>query len=89
MILLSVSLKNCGVPFQAYYYGDAMNIDKNLRDRFRSFPEFEACEYFCKNWDEVSSSFVAANVHLHYGDYRSRLVPFEDQKNIFYILKRL
>ncbi len=23
-------------------------------------------------------------VGLHYGDYRSRLVPFEPQKNIFY-----
>jgi hypothetical protein len=27
--------------------------------------------------------------YLHYGDYRSKLVPFEEQKNIFYILKRL
>jgi hypothetical protein len=26
---------------------------------------------------------------LHYGNYRSKLVPFEEQKNIFYILKRL
>jgi hypothetical protein len=26
---------------------------------------------------------------LHYGDYRSKLVPFEEQKNILYILKRL
>jgi len=24
-------------------------------------------------------------VGLYYGDYRSELVPFEDQKNIFYI----
>ncbi len=24
---------------------------------------------------------------LHYGNYRSKLVPFEEQKNIFYILK--
>jgi hypothetical protein len=28
-------------------------------------------------------------VDLHYNDYRSKLVPFEGQKNIFYILKRL
>ena len=26
-------------------------------------------------------------VDLHYGDYRSKLVPFEAQKNIFYIKK--
>ena len=39
---------------QAYYYGDAMNIDKNLRERFRSSPYFEACENFCEKWDETS-----------------------------------
>ncbi len=39
---------------QAYYYGDAMNIDKNLRERFRSSPHFEACENFCEKWDETS-----------------------------------
>jgi hypothetical protein len=25
---------------------------------------------------------------LHYVDYRSKLVPFDEQKNILYILKR-
>jgi hypothetical protein len=25
---------------------------------------------------------------LHYGDYRSKLVPFEEQNNIFCILKK-
>jgi hypothetical protein len=29
--------------------------------------------------------FSSLKVGLHYGDYRSK--PFEDQKNIFYILK--
>jgi predicted HD phosphohydrolase len=31
-----------------------MNIDKNLRERFRSSPYFEACENFCEKWDETS-----------------------------------
>jgi hypothetical protein len=31
------------------------------------------------NWREK------LKVGLHYGDYRSKLVPFEEQKNIFYI----
>ena len=30
--------------FQAYYYGDAMKIDKNTRDRFKDQPYFGACE---------------------------------------------
>ena len=30
--------------FQAYYYGDAMKIDKNTRDRFKDQPYYGACE---------------------------------------------
>ena len=30
--------------FQAYYYGDAMNVDKDLRDRFKDSKHFKACE---------------------------------------------
>jgi hypothetical protein len=29
--------------------------------------------------------FASLKVGLHYGDYRSKLVPFEEQKNIFHI----
>ena len=38
--------------FQAYYYGDAMNVDKNARDKFKDHPYFAACEEFCGRWDE-------------------------------------
>jgi predicted HD phosphohydrolase len=31
-----------------------MNIDKNIRERFRSSPYFGPCEEFCGKWDEVS-----------------------------------
>ena len=31
--------------------------------------------------------FKTFKVGLHYGDYRAMPVPFEAQKNIFYILK--
>ena len=34
--------------FQAYYYGDAMNVNKNIRDRFRKDEHFKACETFCE-----------------------------------------
>ena len=34
--------------FQAYYYGDAMNINKNIRDRFKSNEYFKDCETFCE-----------------------------------------
>lgn len=34
--------------FQAYYYGDAMNINKNIRDRFKDNEHFKDCEKFCE-----------------------------------------
>jgi len=40
--------------FQAYYYGEAMNVDKNTRDKFRDHLHFSACEEFCGRWDEIS-----------------------------------
>ncbi len=33
----------------------------------------------------ITLSREKLKVGLHYGDYRSKLVPFEEHKNIFYI----
>ncbi len=38
---------------------------------------------------ENSAQVLTLKVDLHYGDYHSKLVPFEEQKNISYIFKRL
>jgi len=35
------------------------------------------------------NKFTVLKVGLHYGDYCSKLVLFEEHKNIFYYLKRL
>ena len=52
-----------------------MGIDKNLRDRFRSCPEFEACEKFCRDWDEVSFDPDYPNLPLeHFEPMVLRLV---------------
>ena len=40
--------------FQAYYYGDAMGVDKNARDIYRDHAWFDSCEQFCRDWDQVS-----------------------------------
>lgn len=40
--------------FQAFYYGDAMGVDKDARDNFKDHPYFAACEEFCGRWDEIS-----------------------------------
>jgi hypothetical protein len=37
----------------------------------------------------ITAAVAKVRVDLHYGNYRSKLVPFEEQKNIFFILKRL
>ena len=40
--------------FQAYYYGDAMGVDKNARDIYRDHAWFDSCEQFCLNWDQIA-----------------------------------
>ncbi len=40
--------------FQAFYYGDAIGIDKNVRDRLKDHEFYGACEEFCGRWDEVA-----------------------------------
>ena len=40
--------------FQAYYYGDAMGVDKNARDIYRDHALFDSCEQFCRDWDQVA-----------------------------------
>jgi predicted HD phosphohydrolase len=31
-----------------------MNVDKNMRDKFKDDPYFGACEEFCERWDETA-----------------------------------
>ena len=40
--------------FQAYYYGDAMGVDKNARDIYRDHACFDSCKQFCRDWDQVA-----------------------------------
>ena len=40
--------------FQMYYYGDAMGVDKNAREIYRSHKWFDSCENFCERWDQMS-----------------------------------
>jgi predicted HD phosphohydrolase len=40
--------------FQGYYYFHHMGRDRNVRDRLRDHPHFQACVDFCENWDQRS-----------------------------------
>ncbi len=40
--------------FQAYYYAHHLGGDRNMRDRHRAHPWYEACAGFCENWDQAS-----------------------------------
>lgn len=44
-------LKHHGL-FQGYYYDHFLGGDRNARDRFRDHPYYEACVYFCANYDQ-------------------------------------
>lgn len=38
--------------FQMYYYGDAMGVNKDEREIYRSHKWFDSCEKFCRDWDQ-------------------------------------
>lgn len=40
--------------FQSYYYVHHMGGDRNMRDRFRDHPWYQACADFCEKWDQSS-----------------------------------
>lgn len=46
-------VKHHGV-FQLYYYAHHYGGDRNVRDRFRDSPYFEACVEFCELYDQSS-----------------------------------
>ena len=45
-----------------------MNVDKNLRERFKDNPYFKDCEKFCGEWDE--KSFDADYENLPLSEFR-------------------
>lgn len=46
-------LRHHGV-FQAYYYAHHLGGDRNVRDRYRGHPHFDATVRFCEDWDQPS-----------------------------------
>lgn len=38
--------------FQGHYFWHHYGLDRNARDKYRDHPWFDACEYFCWNWDQ-------------------------------------
>lgn len=40
--------------FQGYYYFHFLGMDRDLREKFRGNPHFEACAEFCEKYDQNS-----------------------------------
>ena len=40
--------------FQGYYFFHHIGADRNLRERYRGHPHFQACADFCEKWDQTS-----------------------------------
>jgi len=38
--------------FQGYHFFDKIGLDKDMRERYRGHPAFEACCRFCDDWDQ-------------------------------------
>jgi len=45
--------KNHGA-FQGYYYFHYLGIDRNVREKHRDNPYFEACAEFCEKYDQAA-----------------------------------
>ncbi len=44
-------VKHHGI-FQGYYFFHHLGLDRNLRDRYRDHPHFDACARFCSAYDQ-------------------------------------
>ena len=40
--------------FQGYYYFHHLGMDRDLREKFRDAPHFEACAEFCEKYDQAA-----------------------------------
>lgn len=40
--------------FQYKYYGDKIGVNPDMREQWRGHIWFEACERFCRDWDQTS-----------------------------------
>ncbi len=40
--------------FQGYYYFHFLGMDRDAREAFRESPHFEACEHFCRVYDQAA-----------------------------------
>ena len=40
--------------FQLKYYGENIGADPDAREKYRGHPHFDACERFCRDWDQES-----------------------------------
>ena len=40
--------------FQGYYYFHHLGMDRDLREKFRGEPHFEACAEFCEKYDQAA-----------------------------------
>ncbi len=40
--------------FQGYYYFHFIGMDRDVREKFRGSPHFDACAEFCENYDQAA-----------------------------------
>ena len=40
--------------FQMKYFADKLDLNPDERDRWRDHKWFDACERFCRDWDQMS-----------------------------------
>jgi predicted HD phosphohydrolase len=71
--------------FQGYHYFEKVGVDRNLRDRFRGHPSFEATVEFCEKWDQASFDCQFVAPQLEFFEPMVRRIfdrdPFSENRN--------
>jgi predicted HD phosphohydrolase len=71
--------------FQTYYYAHHSGRDRNVREKFRGHPWYQACKDFCANWDQCSFDPEYASEPLNAFESRLREIfsrPAHDSRYV-------
>ena len=75
-------VKHHGV-FQGYYFFEYFGLDKNMREDFRGHPYYEACEEFCRKYDQNSFDANFQSMSLEEFEPMVRRLFSQPRKSIY------
>jgi len=69
--------------FQGYYFFEHVGLDKNMRDQFKGHTYYDACEEFCRKYDQTAFDVDYTSMPLGEFEPMLRRVLSEPKKSIY------